>query len=172
MPEIYKKSSSLTSEDLVLFLNALLEKTHGFVRHIDTQVNVLIAITSGVFVFSTSYLASGRILPHFIILGIFSSLSAVVSLFAVHPPRFMRKHGQRESLLYHKTATNFTSGQAYSRALATATKSRRSLLDQYALEIYNMNKFYYEPKRMLFKVARTTLLIGIILSLIAFLVYQ
>ena len=41
-------------------------------------------------------------------------------------------------------------------------------IDHYAREIYNVSKFYYRPKRVLFNTARTILVIGIGSSLLAF----
>ena len=101
---------------------------------------------------------------------IFAGASALVGLLAVHPPRFMRKRGQPESLLYKKKIESFSSPAEYEKAVLLAMKTPAKTREQYAIEIYNLCKYYYSPKRKLFHVSRKLLFVGIALSLVTFLI--
>lgn len=151
------------------FLDSILTKASGFVHHFDAQTSILVGISSVVFFFVISRsVGLEQISVPFIVLGVFSGLSTIVSLYAMHPPSVMRKKRQEESLLYNKKVVSFPSEAEYQQALYEIMHDHKKLLHQYTLEIYNLYKYYYRPKRTLFIVARNTLLIGILLSLLTF----
>lgn len=152
---------------LVRFLNGILEKATVFVRHFDTQTNILVGVSSAIFLFVFSVAARQETVnTSLIVLGIFSGLSALLSLYAIHPPRFMRKKRQEESLMYNKKVASFPSYNEYKDALREVVKNREEILRQYSIEIYNLYKYYYHPKRKLFNAARNILILGVFISLL------
>lgn len=158
------KAGNLGDEIRILF--GILDKTTKLIQHLDTQTNILIGISSAIFVFMTAGLKYGSLNTSLLVLGVFSATAALVGLFAIHPPRFMRKKGQKESVMYNKAIGNFQSHTIYKKKLEKIFGSRDEILDQYAMEIYNLAKYYYQPKRKIFKLSRNILLTGIILSLL------
>src|SRR3990167_7052656 len=138
----------------IRFLNGILEKRDTFARHIDSQVQILIGLSSATFLFSGSNL-----------LGTFAALAALVGLLAIHPPRFMRKRGQNESLMYNKKISSFASSSKYEEELRRVVGDQDALIKQYSIEIYNLSKYYYQPKRKLFRISRNLYFAGIGLSL-------
>ena len=150
------------------FLSGILQKSENFARHIDNQTSILIGLSSAIFILSISQIMDrpNSILFPFVVLSLFSLASALIAIFALIPPRFLRKRGQKESLLYNKKISNFCSSGEYEKELAKACRDLDKIIHEYATEIYNLSKYYYQPKRCLFKHSRRVLLAGIILSLI------
>lgn len=137
----------------VRFLNGILLKATEFVRHFDAQTNILVGIASAIFLFVLSVAAREESVDFsLLVLGIFAGLSALTSLYAIHPPRFMRKKRQEESLMYNKKVANFPTHIEYKEELRKVMENREEVLDQYSIEIYNLYKYYYRPKRKLFRV--------------------
>jgi hypothetical protein len=167
MPHESSKPDSQTTSQ---FLSDLLTKANTFATHADTQANILIGVSSALFVFAVSNAGGNSDHPLlFYILGFFAALSALVALIGVHPPRVVRKKGQPESVMYNLEITSFSSAQEYEKRLNEVLTQDEAIVRQYALEIYNLYKYYYRPKRLLFSVARNLLFIGIILSFVVFL---
>ena len=152
------------------FLDETLEKTYTFAQHLDTQTNVLVGLSTAIFLFSMSRFISTTEELSFLVLGFFSGLSSLIGLFAIHPPKFMRKRGQEESLMYHKNIIKFSSPQEYYKKLRDMIDNRDSVMAEYATEIYNVSKYYYRPKRKLFHMARNMLIVGLLVSFFAFLI--
>lgn len=165
-PDIQDPRDGLSNS--IRFLSNILDKSTAFTQHIDSQVNILIGLSSLVFAFSATKM-TGDNSTVFLILGLFASVSTVISLLAIHPPRSMRKRGQRESLMYNKKINSFDTPAEYKKRLKDVLGNEDAITEQYALEIYNMNKFYYRPKRALYKLARNIFLAGIVFSIVAFL---
>lgn len=101
-------------------------------------------------------------------MGSFSAMATVIALLAIHPPRFMRKTGQEESLMFTKRIANFASFQEYEKELVKILDKPEKIVNQYAIELYNLSKYYYRPKRSLFNLARNILLTGVALTLYTF----
>ncbi|KKQ17423.1 MAG: hypothetical protein US31_C0019G0010 [Berkelbacteria bacterium GW2011_GWA1_36_9] len=156
----------------VKFLGNVLDKTLSQTQHIDNQINILIGIDSGIFLFSTSKLNTD-LTPVFFTLGIASVLSLIISLLAVHPPEFIRKSHKQEiepqSLMKNKQISDFTSATAYGDALIGILGKQDQITQNYAGQIYSLAKYYYRPKREMYKLARNLLLVGMIVSAFLFL---
>lgn len=135
------------------------------------QINIIIGISIAVFTFSISRISAGDESIPLYIVGACSALSAIAGLYAIHPPKFMRKRGQSESLLYNKTITGAKSAENYQKQLENVIGNSDEIVRQYALEIYNMAAYYYRPKRDLFKLSRNLFLAGIILGLASLLIF-
>ncbi len=166
--EQQKINDKSSSEDLgatIRCLGNMLDRANVFAQHLDTQTNILIGLSSAIFLFSVTHFQLTPESLFWLILGIFAAMAAFIGLLAVHPPRFMRKRGQEESLLYNKKITGFDSHREYANILCDLTKNRDALIREYSAEIYNLYKYYYRPKRKLFNSARNILITGILLSL-------
>jgi|GEM_PF-1640000 len=161
-------STPVNAEAVIDFLDSALQKVSDFSRHMDNQTNILVVLSSGIFILSASNIRTedGSLLISLLILAIFSLFSAIIALFSVLPPWFMRKKGQEESLLYNKKITEFESPLQYGKELLKVSQDLDTITQQYALELYNLSQYYYRPKRYLFKIARHLLLIGVLVSLI------
>ena len=157
--------------DALRLLNMVLEKNEKMVQHLDSQINILIGLSSAVFIFSTSRVLNSAEPTPFIFLATFSALGALCGLFAVHPPKFMRKRGQTESLMYNKKITEFGSAEGYKKELSSLIGDQKAIVEQYANEIFNLSTYYYRPKRELFKFSRNLLLLGVLMS-VALLLWQ
>ena len=150
------------------FADRTLEKSYAFAQHLDTQTNILVGVSTAIFLFSLSrVLSEGGHLP-FVLLSFFAGLSSFVGLFAIHPPKFMRKRGQEESLMYHKHIIGFSSPAEYAKQILAVVDDENRIIKEYATEIYNVSKYYYRPKRILFHMARNLLILGILVSFLSF----
>ncbi|HEX9721654.1 MAG TPA: Pycsar system effector family protein [Candidatus Paceibacterota bacterium] len=156
------------AESTAEFLDGTLQKSYSFAQHLDTQTNILVGVSMAVFLFSLSQLTREIVHAPFVVLTLFAGVSAFIGLFAIHPPRFMRKRGQQESLMYHKHILSFDSPEKYGKALEETIEDRIAMIHQYATEIYNVSKYYYRPKRKLFHLARNILIIGFFFALVTF----
>jgi Family of unknown function (DUF5706) len=146
-----------------------LSKINDITQHLDHQSNILIGLGSGVFVFAAAGYEKDSANIALLVMAIFSALSALVGLIAIHPLKSMRKRGQEESMLYNKKIAGYSSAAAYEKDLAKITADPKKIQSEYSKEIYNLCKYYYRPKRKLFHVSRNLFFTGIILSLGVFL---
>jgi hypothetical protein len=162
-----EEQGSEKSESLI---ETTLHSISESVRHLDHQINIVIGISTATFLLAVSmFEKENESMPLFFIM-IFAGASALVGLLAVHPPRYMRKSGQPESLLYRKKIENFASPKEYEKAVATVMASPEKVRENYAIEVYNLCRYYYRPKRRLFHISRKLLFVGIALSLVTFIV--
>lgn len=153
---------------VVEYLGDILDGARQNALSIDAQINILVGFSTALFLFAISRLHHSIDDIAFMIAAVMSALSAIVALIAIHPPRFTRKRGQEESLIYNREIVTFKHSRAYAAELFKTLKDERAVAQQYAIEIYNLYRFYYRPKRQLFHLARNILLAGIILSAFAF----
>lgn len=156
-------------EHMGSFPEVVLEKMNDITQHLDHQANILIGVSSGIFVFASAGYEKEQGLA-MLIMTIFAGLAALVGLLAIHPPRFLRKRGQNESLLYNKKIASYPSASAYAADLKNVSASPKKTFEQYTIEIYNLSKYYYRPKRKLFHIAREIFFMGIVFSLSVFLI--
>lgn len=148
-------------------LNTALEKATAMVRHLDSQLGVLVSINLALFAFATSRLDGLNNIP-LLLVGMFAAAAGILALMGIHPPKFMRKRGQAESLFYNKKVANFTTSDQYTQSIEAILGDQQQITKQYTLEIYNLYRYYYRPKRLLFVWSRNLLLFGIIASGAAF----
>jgi len=48
--------------------------------------------------------------------------------------------------------------------------SRDRIIHEYSIEIYNRHRYYYQPKRRMYALTRNLLMIGIALTVVAFII--
>lgn len=155
--------------DYAFVLNEILQKVNSHCEHIDVQVNIIVALSTAVFIFSAQRFLSDPKQPlYLLVLILASALSAIAGLLAVNPPGFMRKKGQKESLLYHRRIALFNSTEEYTEKLEEMLSSKRNITESYSTEIYNLSRYYYLPKRNLFQLSRNFLMFGLTLSFALF----
>lgn len=158
-----------TLEEKEIFLSNSINKVRQMTDHMDTQLNILIGISSAIFVFSASQYDSKHSYM-FLILALFAACSALIGIVAVHPFKFMRKRGAAEGVVYNRIVSQFPSHKDYAEALTKAVENEQNIIEQYAIEIYNLYKFYYRPKRDLYILTRNVLIAGIFLSIIGLII--
>lgn len=132
-------------------------------HQMDQQINILIGVNTAIFLYAAGQLLVRQSLA-FLILALSSAISILIGLLGVHPPRRWRKQGQQESLLYASRIFNAKNSLQYAKELTAVTKRLDSIEQQYAIETYNINRFYYRPKKELFHLARQILIIGVVAS--------
>ena len=152
------------------FLDSILDRITEVSQHIDHQCNILIGLSIAVFLFTASVFEKDHQNIPMLVMAIFSGLAALVGLLAIRPPRRLRKQGQPESLMYNRTIAGYSTSQEYADRLTEALKDEESMTKQYALEIYNISRYQYRPKRQLFLVARRFLLTGVTLAVLVFVI--
>ena len=151
-------------ESNLVFLNGILGKATEVILHFDIQTNILIGISTAISAFAVSNIKNNEVV--FSVLAMFSIMSVIFGLYAVHPPKSLRKKGQHESLLYNKKISNFKNSNEYAKELKKIIDDKNALIDEYGNEIYNIYKYHYRPKRYLFKISRNFLIVGIIASIL------
>ena len=157
----------------VRFLGHNLDKATTLLRHVDTQANILIGISTGLFVFTLSLSPQGLASQLSVyVLAIFSAATALAALFAVHPPRRLRKQGQKNSIMYHRKISSFGSSEKYGNTLVDLAGDQKSLTKEYAKEIYNIYRYTYQPKRTFFNLGRNLLIVGVLSSLVLYVVLR
>ena len=155
---------------LVDFFEGVKNKAISFVLHFDSQANILIGINTAIIGISLTIINSGRFTPPLSVIVFFSFCSLICALYSIHPPRFMRKRGQSESLFYNKKINSFPNAEAYAAAVKEMLNNKDEFILNYTTEIYNLYKYSYRPKRDLFKIARNFLITGIMLGLLLFII--
>ncbi len=164
-----KSSKRLSLEDLE-YLKSTLDRVVSFSEHLDTHISVLIGFSSAIFLFSLSQISS-RLNLVYLVMAIFSAAASIIAIFAIRPFRSMRKRGQAESILYRKNIVGFDDPRTFARMLPRVIDDRKYGYQQFGIEIYNMLKYYYQPKKYLFYLARKVFLLGLCLSLVILLGY-
>lgn len=157
-----EKASDSEIENSIIFLNSVMGKATGIILHFDTQTNILIGISTAISAFAISNIKDGPAI--FSILAFFSIISVAVGLYAVHPPKFLRKKGQHESLLYNRKISGFRDSKEYAEEIKKIIDNKEAIIEEYSNEIYNIYKYHYSPKRVLFKISRNFLIAGILVS--------
>lgn len=152
----------------VEFLEGVLKRNYDYAQQLDTYASIMIALSSAIFIFSFSELREERSL-FWMILGVATGIATIMALLIVRPPRPLRKRGQEESIMYSRRIIDYGSWQEYSQRLRTTLASRDEVINQYGKEIYNLTKYYYLPKKLLFKITKIVLLAGMSVSLTLFL---
>jgi Family of unknown function (DUF5706) len=164
------KEKDYVEKDLqavVAFLDGLSNKIIERTRNVDTQSNVLIGLGTGIFILAINeMLVANHFHITLTLVALFSASSAIIALCAIRPPAIMVSKGQEESLLYSKKIADFSSAKNYSIELKKILGSDEKIFHQYAIEIYNLSKYYYRPKRRLFAISRNIFLLGVFSSLI------
>ena len=61
---------------------------------------------------------------------------------------------------------------SYTTAMVETVRSQAKVVEQCSVELYNISRYYYIPKRRLYRIARNLLMIGIIVALVAFVLRQ
>ncbi len=165
-----KKEKDYVEKDLqavVAFLDGLSSKIIERTRNIDTQSNILVGLGTGIFILAINEIMSTN---HFhvtlTLVAFFSALTAIIALCSIRPPGIMVKRGQEQSLLFTQKIADFPSAKKYSLELKKILKRDEEIFHQYSIEIYNLSKYYYRPKRKLFAIARNVFLLGVFSSLI------
>ena len=153
-------------ENNISFLDSAIDKATSIILHFDNQSNILIGISVAISAFAVTHIDEQKLA--FSVLALFSSVATVFGLYAIHPPRYLRKKGQDESLLYNKKIISFKKSEDYTQSILEIIDSKDKLIEQYTKEIYNIYKYHYRPKRELFKWARNILVSGIVISVILY----
>jgi len=149
------------------FLEGILQRNHSFAQQLDTYADIMIALSTAIFIFSFSQLRADYAL-FWVVLGLTGGIVTIVALLMIKPPAVLRKKGQVESIMFKTKIASFGSAREYEDSLTKTLRDRQGTIEQYSREIYNVTKYYYEPKKFLFRIARNVLLLGIVLTIVLF----
>jgi hypothetical protein len=149
----------------VSFLDGLTSKIIDATRNIDNHANVLIGLNTGIFLLSINEVFQvDHLKLTFAVVAAFSALSAFVALLAIRLPKAVVNKKHNESLFYARRIASFSSAKEYAKKLRQLLKNEDDFFEQYSLEIYNLSKYYYIPKRRVLSWARYIFVFGVILS--------
>jgi len=162
------EQDQIDQADLV-FLNEITGKIGRMTEHVDNQVNILIGFASAIFLFTVNGYLTYHEYPMLVLAG-FAAASICVGLIAIHPFRFLRKRGTVESIMYEKKITSCKAASEYEAILQETMASRDRIIHEYSIEIYNRHRYYYQPKRRMYALTRNLLMIGIALTVVAFII--
>ena len=166
MTEELKKEAKIgvTNRDLQ-FLNELANKIIDATHTVDYHANVMIGINTAIFAFVVSKLFEADSLK--LTMGIVAMCSAASALFAISAtrlPRFFIKTKHEKSILHAPRVAEFESADAYAKRLDKMLQSKDDVFRQHSLEVYNLSKYYYLPKRRMLTWSRYFFMFGVILS--------
>lgn len=168
------KEKKYVDDDLqgvVEFLNSTSEKIIDTTRNVDSHSNVLLGLSMAVFALALNeMMASDKLHLTLSVVAFFSGLSSIIALMSIRPPRILTKRGQRESLMYTGKISSFKSSKEYSKALRKSLSNDDCFFHEYAMEIYNLSRYYYIPKRRLFSLSRNIFLFGVVMGLFVLLI--
>ena len=163
-----KKNRNFVDDDLeatVNFLDGLTSKIIEATRNIDNHANVLIGINTGILLLAVNEVFQVEHLKlTFAVVAIFSALSAFIGLLSIRLPKVLVNKKHKESLFYARTIAGFSSAKEYAKSLRKILEDEDDFFEQYSLEIYNLSKYYYIPKRRLLSWSRYIFIFGVIAS--------
>ncbi|MEA3323054.1 MAG: DUF5706 domain-containing protein [Patescibacteria group bacterium] len=155
----------IASDTDMSFLNNLSEKIIDVTHTVDTHANIMIGINTAIFAFVVSKLFEVDTLRITMgIVAIFSACSALAAVSATRLPHFFSKTKHEKSILHAPRIAQFNSANEYAGALKKMTQSKDETFRQHALEVYNMSKYYYLPKRRMLAWSRYFFVFGVMLS--------
>jgi hypothetical protein len=147
------------------FLNNLSEKIIDVTHTVDTHANIMIGINTAIFAFVVSKLFEVDTLKLTLgVVAIFSAFSALFAVSATRLPHFFSKTKHKKSILHAPRIAQFDSAESYADELQKMTQSKDEVFNQHALEVYNMSKYYYLPKRRMLAWSRYFFIFGVMAS--------
>lgn len=168
--QVKKPTGELDLSATVRFLSYIAQKITTLTTAMDSQVNILVGISAAIFVFATSRVAGEETSFSSLILSIFSGFSTIVCLLAVHPPRIVRQRRGNDGMMNIHGIEKYPTVEDYADKLREVVSDPDEMMKQFSFEIYNRAKFYYRPKRNLYRLARNILLLGVIFGLLGYVV--
>ena len=157
-------SKDVDFEEQQQFLLMGVQKARDLGNSIDQQINILVGISSAIFLYSISQYVAYHELAH-LSLTLFMGLAMLLSIITIHPFRWMRRRGQKESVFYNRFVVKQESPVEYGKILDAVVVNRDALINEYATEVYNLYKYYYRPKRDLYLQTRNVFSLGIVLTI-------
>jgi len=163
-----KNNAKCINDDQVTinFLEGLSNKIIDITHTVDSHANVMIGINTGIFVLVVSQLFKTDTLK--ITMGVvafFSMISAFCAMLAIRLPRFFTKrYPHEESLLHAPRISKFNSADIYAEELQKILANEDETFRQYSLEVYNLSKYYYLPKRRMLAWSRYFFVFGVMAS--------
>lgn len=152
--------------DKIRFMTDILRKQMELMRQIDARASITIAFSGVILTYSINTLRNNASSDRAsVFLLIIAAVSAIVlSLFALKPPKFLTKKAQRDSLFYHSAIASHSEGE-FNQLVKSTIGNIDGVIDQYALEIYNLVKYSIRFRKFFAHTAITVLGFGFLLSL-------
>ncbi len=147
------------------FLEGLTKKVIDAAHTVDSHANVMVGINTGIFVLVISMLFEVEVLRVTMgMVAIFSALSAIFAIFAIRLPHIFVHNEREKSLLHAPRIAEFGSAESYADELQKMLNNDQEIFRQHALEVYNLSRYYYIPKRKMLSYSRLFFLCGVIAS--------
>jgi hypothetical protein len=164
-----KKEESFSSKSLDIFFRDVFQNYLTNKTHIDTKINWLLGVSAIVMSLSIQYLPKEEMILYrlgilFILVGSF--LSFIINLLNLDLPDFMTRSipAAGHNVMFHRNFKNKTV-EEITEELKTI-KNQEDIVNQYAINIYNLTNRNINFKNRYFKIARNTMLISIIIGVI------
>jgi len=163
-----KKENFYVDDDLEAtteFLQGLTEKIIDATRNVDNHANVMVGINTGILMLAISEIFQvDHLKITFGVVAIFSAVSVFVALCAIRLPKFLVNKKHEESLFYARRIAKFSSADEYSQQLRKILSNDDAFFKEYSLEVYNLSRYYYIPKRRLLSWSRYIFVFGVMAS--------
>lgn len=161
------KRAKISDEIKIKFLSDALEKCLRIQACYEWRANIIIGISSLIFIYSLTNLfdTNERGTTGFLIISFFCLVSLIFSLYSLKSPQFYKKIGLKESILQPSIIIRYSkdiAAQKYKKLLSAP----QNLIDEYILEIYNISASTIQFKKKLSRLATHTLVTGLVIGFI------
>jgi hypothetical protein len=160
------KKNTMRTGDQIRFVGDVLKKQMNLVRQIERRSNVALGFSGAVLTFALG-VGGGSLRPEMTIVMVAAAISVAFCLLSLKPPKLLSKKRQQESLFYHTAIANRQPEQ-YVAELKGVSEDLDQVLEQYALEIYNLTKHSIILKKRFTHWSVTVLTVGFFLAMLVF----
>lgn len=155
------------TEILISMLNKILKKQESQWFNYETRASIILAFSASIFVLIAKDLFenNNHHLKISIVVFAFTLLIVIIlSLLTIRPLKFLRKKNQEESLMYAGRIKKMGK-EKYTQELIKMTGNKEKIIEEYAMEIYNLVTYAIAPRKKMFRMIIPTIIIGLSLGL-------
>lgn len=154
--------------DQIRFAGDILKKQLILVRQIERRSNVVLGFSGAILTFALGA-TGGSLRPEMAIIMAAAAISVAFCLLSLKPPKLLSKKHQKESVFYH-TAIAERKPEEYVAAVKEISEDLDRVLEQYALETYNLTAHSIVLKKRFTHWSVSVLTAGFFLALLTFVI--
>jgi hypothetical protein len=164
-----ESDNDMRTGDQIKILTDILRKQLDLGKQVESRANVVIGLSGAAIALAITKVSKyGPWIP---VLVAAATISILLSLLAMKPPKFLSRHGQTESLFYH-TSIASQSEQEYAKNIAATVKDLDLVIKQYTIEIHNFVTYSLKYKKLFAHTAVMVLIFGMIAAVAVRFVYS